>query len=113
MKIFTKDEILKAIYDKFDSMEELSIKLGTSKQNISAKLRRLSTKFLNQLKSVGIVLPYKTENNISTVNESVVIYQANRIMELEKEIEKLKLENVKLRVQSVPLNKNNKGAKIK
>jgi IS30 family transposase len=56
---------------------------------------------------------YINTNKTESVNESVVIYQANRIMELEKEVEKLKLENVKLRVQSIPLIKKDKGASLK
>ncbi|HAV56592.1 MAG TPA: hypothetical protein DCX45_03520 [Acinetobacter junii] len=111
VKNFTKDDILRAIYAKYGTLEELAIKLNTSKQNISAKLKRRSPKFLSELRTAGIIV-YGDDQQKNIVSETLVTYQANRIMDLEKEVEKLKEENVKLRVGSVSLIKN-KGNKIK
>lgn len=112
VKYFTKDDILKAIYAKYGTLEELAVKLKTSKQNISAKLNRQSPKFLNELQSVGIVI-YNKDESKTLIKDNVVVYQANRIMELEKENEQLKEENAKLRVHVVSNIKKNKGASVK
>jgi len=53
-KKFTREEILEAIYEKFDTLEELAAKIGGTKQGISDKITRQSPKFLKLLKSVGI-----------------------------------------------------------
>lgn len=112
-KNFTKDDILRAIYAKYGTLEELAVKLNTSKQNISAKLNRQSPKFLNELRSSGIII-YNEQFPKEIVSEALVTYQANRIMNLEKENKQLKEENSKLRVQSFSIiNKKNKGAKVK
>jgi hypothetical protein len=94
IKKFTIRELLDAIHEKYETLDSLGEVLEISKQNISGKLRRQSPKFLNQLKSVGIVLPYKQEKNISS-NESEL---QNIISKLVKENFELKEENVKLKI---------------
>ena len=109
-----KDAILGDILKKYGSQKECAKALGITEQAFSHALSRMSNRFIARLRNIGIIVyDDDQQNKVDSVNESVVIYQANRIMELEKEVEKLKLENVKLRVQSIPLIKKDKGASLK
>lgn len=89
-----KEEVLKAIYKKFDSLEQCADALGISINNLSNKFRRLSPKFIAQLEAVGV--------EIKTQNQS--------IEELKKLIDKANLEIEKLKAKLYDINEKLEGS---
>lgn len=49
--------VINAINDKFGTQRECAKALGIDETNLSNKLKRLSSKFLYQLKNIGVTLP--------------------------------------------------------
>lgn len=86
--------ILAEIIKKYGSQKACADALGMSESAFSISLKRKSKKFLLKLSTVGIVLE---ENKPTIIKESVVTYQANKIMELEEKIKELEAENQSLR----------------
>lgn len=107
-----KDLILGEILKKYGSQKACAEALGITEQAFSHALSRLSNRFIARLRNIGIVV-YDDDQNKNIISETLVTYQANRIMELEKENEQLKEENAKLRVHVVSNIKKNKGASVK
>lgn len=54
---FDYKTISTAIIEKFGSHKECAAALGISEQNLSHKLKRLSNKFIHQLKYIGVKIP--------------------------------------------------------
>ena len=86
--------ILAEIIRKYGSQKACADALGMSESAFSISLKRKSKKFLLKLSTVGIVLE---ENKPTVIKESVVTYQANKIMELEERVKELEGELTSLR----------------
>lgn len=122
-KISTKLDykaISTAIIEKFGSHKECAVALGISEQNLSHKLKRLSNKFIHQLKFIGVKIPdqdygFTLDVKSKYVNEDPQHYKdciaeitslkselieskklqtilINRLTEIEKDNEKLRSE---------------------
>ncbi len=92
-----KDLILAEIVKVFGSQKACADALNMTEGNFSHALNRLSKKFLLRLATVGIVI---NENNPTVIKESIVTYQATKIMQLEEKLKELETENKELRDQS-------------
>lgn len=95
-----------AIFDEiiriFGTQKACAKALGISDKTFSRNLDRSTPKFIARLKKIGIVLPNKIEDKTSSTNEPDFIYQAKKIIQLEKELEKSKsalIENEKLKAE--------------
>lgn len=119
-----REDVIEAILKKFGTQRACANALGIDETNLSNKLKRLSNRFLFELKSVGVDIPtsnknYTIELNDNRVKENQQQYlnciaeiqqlktelleakkllsiSVNRITELEKENEKLRAESAAL-----------------
>jgi len=80
-EILNKENVLTAIYKKYDSLNLCSEALGISINNLSNKLRRLTPKFLAQLQSIGVEIK---DNDLSVKELKELVEKTNF------EIERLK-----------------------
>lgn len=59
--------VINAINDKFGTQRECAKALGIDETNLSNKLKRLSSKFIYQLKGVGVNIPNIYPDMILTI----------------------------------------------
>lgn len=142
-KISTKldyQTISTAIIERFGSHKECAVALGISEQNLSHKLKRLSNKFIHQLKFIGVKIPdqnygftldiknkfvkedpqqYKnylaeitTLKSELSETKKLITLSINRITELEKDTENLRSENAALLKTIAELGGNKIGNKL-
>lgn len=124
---FNQKDVSTAIIERFGSHKECAIALGISEQNLSHKLKRLSNKFIHQLKSVGVNIPPIDYGFSLNVNNEHVKEHPQQYKDCMMEIQQLKtellqtkklltisldkitdleMENEKLRVEAAALLKN-------
>lgn len=97
-KKYTREEIIRAICEEFGSIENYAKQRKTTPQNIYQKTLYQTSKFMNQLKTDGVViggniLRNKSGDNIISNNDVDLmrkyISALERIRELEEKIRRL------------------------
>lgn len=139
-KKIDREILLQAIIEKFGTQRECAKALGIDETNFSNKLKRLSNKFIHQLKFIGVKIPdqdygftldiknkfvkedpqqYKnylaeitTLKSELSETKKLITLSINRITELEKDTENLRSENAALLKTIAELGGNKIGNKL-
>jgi hypothetical protein len=75
-----REELLRAIYKKYGTQKELAKALGIAEDSLSHKLKRLSNKFLMQLKELGIEVGSTVLSNIDSPHGTNIKGDKNKVL---------------------------------
>lgn len=87
-----REDVIEAILKKFGTQRACANALGIDETNLSNKLKRLSNRFLFELKSVGVDIPTSGKNYTIELNNNQVKENQQQYLNCIAEIEQLKRE---------------------